>query len=394
MKKIFSSLIIVVVLFFAAGTVAVLYENKPQSKKKEVADKPVPIVETLPLKPEEVGVEVAAFGTVIPARRLELKPEVEGKIVSIHPDFTPGGVVAAGSTLFEIDPSDYRFQLEQRRADLAQARYQLELELGQQVIAKNEWRILEEEGAAPEGASRSLALRQPHLRYARARLRAAESALAAAELDLARTRVTAPFEALVLDKGVEEGQLVARAASAATLVATDRFWVQVAVGLENVGRIEVPATVSAQGSAATITLANGSGAVISRKGRVLRLLGDLDQKGRMARYLVAIDDPLGRLSGRGKILLESHVRVKIEAGSLTGVYRVPREALRENDTLWLMREDNTLAVQPVTVEWRREEEVLVSIKPPPPGRLITSRLQVPLPGMTVKDVSASPRQVP
>ena len=52
------------------------------------------------------------------------------------------------------------------------------------------------------------ALRRPQKRQAQAAVDAAENRLALARLDLERTVVHAPFNALVLDESVEIGQLV------------------------------------------------------------------------------------------------------------------------------------------------------------------------------------------
>jgi hypothetical protein len=52
---------------------------------------------------------------------------------------------------------------------------------------------------------------------------------------------------------------------------------------------------------------------------VFKLLADLDPKGRMARLLVSLPDPLPQ----DKILLGSFVRVLIEAGQLEKVFFLP-----------------------------------------------------------------------
>lgn len=384
MKKILKFIIAGIVVIAAAGIAFALYDNKPRTKKKKEQQRRVPVVQVLPLAPTEEKVMIEAYGTVVPARQLTVKPEVGGKIIAMNPDLAPGGIIAAGGLLFQIDPSDYRFVLNERRADVAEARYKLELEQGQQIIAAKEWQLLEKEGAAPKGASRALAMREPHLKFARAQLEAAESRLAAAELNLARTTVTAPFNALVLDEAVEQGQVVSSQAIAATLVDVDRFWVQASVPADRLERIRFSGKDGSAGSKAVISLHSGTEKTVSRTGRVLRLLGDLDPKGRMARVLVAVDDPLGRTARTGKVLLGSYVKVAIEAGIVPNVYVIPRMALRENDTLWLAGADGSLVMRPASVRWRRQDDVLVAMPATPGEMLITSRLQSPLPGMALK----------
>ena len=72
-----------------------------------------------------------------------------------------------------------------------------------------------------------------------------------------------------------------------TLVGTDAYWVKVSIPVDRLQWVSVP------GSPATI-ISNGGTA---RKGRVIKLLGDLEEKGRMARLLVEVRDPLALRPG-------------------------------------------------------------------------------------------------
>jgi hypothetical protein len=142
--------------------------------------------------------------------------------------------------------------------------------------------------------------------------------------------------------------------------------------------------------------ANGSPVV--REGHVLRLLGDLDPSGQMARVLVAIDNPLDLAprsnpsptpetpmrAGARCILLGCYVKVEIDAGREDGVYVVPRAALREGDRLWLVDAERKLVFRSADVLWRRRDEVLVRCEVAPDERLVLSRLSAPLPGMVVR----------
>ena len=56
-------------------------------------------------------------------------------------------------------------------------------------------------------------------------MEAARARLAAAELDLSRTRVTAPIDGVVTNKEVVEGQLLSPGRQAMAIVASDALWV-------------------------------------------------------------------------------------------------------------------------------------------------------------------------
>ncbi len=231
-----------------------------------------------------------------------------------------------------------------------------------------------------------------------AKLEKAKSRLAAAELALERTSIAAPFNVLVLEEFVDTGQLVGTQTTLATLVGTDRFWVQVSVPVGSLGRISFPGGAERHGSEAQVIFEQVSGPPVVRRGHVVRIMGDLDPEGRMARILVSIDDPLNLEAGRmvaERILLGSYVKVRIAAGFFDTVYSVPREALREGDVVWVKDSEGTLQIRPVRVVWRLKDDVLVDADLEPGDELIMSRLHAPLPGMAVqgvRDENPSPEQ--
>jgi RND family efflux transporter MFP subunit len=348
------------------------------------------------LEPARKEVFVEAFGTVVPAQRITLQSEVAGRIIDQNPELTPGGLIRQGDMVVQVDPADYELLVREYRAEMEEALFELELEQGKQVIAKREWELLEKEIEISSG--KSLALREPHLRLVEAKLEKAKSRLAAAELALERTSIAAPFNVLVLEEFVDTGQLVGTQTTLATLVGTDRFWVQVSVPVGSLGRISFPGGAERHGSEAQVIFEQVSGPPVVRRGHVVRIMGDLDPEGRMARILVAIDDPLNLEAGRmvaERILLGSYVKVRIAAGFFDTVYSVPREALREGDVVWVKDSEGTLQIRPVRVVWRLKDDVLVDADLEPGDELIMSRLHAPLPGMAVqgvRDENPSPEQ--
>lgn len=377
-------IIAALILALAAGAVAALYFFRPTTTKIK-PQPPIPLVSARAMEPSSEKIFIETFGTVIPARQIELFAEVEGRILAQSPELVPGGLLRADSFVVRIDPRDYQLLVRERQADLVAAESNLALEKGQQAIASREWQLFTEDREGDEVNER-LALREPHLNSALAQLEAARSRLDAAELDEQRTTITAPFNALVLERFVEKGQLVGRQSPIAKLVDTDCFWVQVSVVPADLARLTFAAGDNSGGSAAQVVLPAGDGGELVRPAAVFKLLGDLDPKGRMARILVVVRDPLNlrRPGAPGTILLGSYVKVRIEAGSLDDVYVIPRQAIRDNDRLWVLTVDNTLAIRPAIIKWRRQDELLVYADLAPGERVITSRLQSALPGMALR----------
>ena len=345
---------------------------------------PVRMVRTLPLTPRTELIFVMAEGPVIPAQKVAMQPEVQGRVVKHHASLVPGGFVGQGEQLIEIDPSAYLLALREMESALEEARYELELEKGRQVVASRELQLLEDDLSNSE-VNRALVLREPHLRRTEALIQKATNEIAKARLDLSRTSLTTPFNAMVLDENVEIGQQVAPGSSLCTLVGTDEFWVQASLPLGDLKWIQLP-TPDHPGSEATIFLDTGNGHAAEWKGRVVRLLSDLEPTGRMARVLIRVADPLG-LNRRGNgvpLLLGSYVRARISAGTLEGVIPIPRKALREGNRIWVVDRNKAVQIRDVVIEWSRQETVLIQNTVEPEEQLIVFGLRTALPGLKVE----------
>jgi len=344
------------------------------------------LVEVMSAEPADQRVVVEAMGTVVPARELDVFPEVGGKIIELNPDLVPGGRLQAGDVIARIDPRDYETMVEQAKAQLEDARLYLELEQGRQIVARREWSALYPSTQGSE-ASSDLALRKPHLASAKAKVESAESALSQAMLNLDRTVIKAPFNVTVKVESVEVGELVTQQSRIATLVGSDRYWVRVSLPVSRLAWVRMPDESGGGGSLVAVKHEVGPNAAIEREGRVIRLLSDLDPQGRMARLLVAVDDPLG-LNGEHNsalpLLIDAYVRVEIDAGELEDVFVIPRTAIREGERVWIMDSEDRLAVRDVNIVWRRKDDVLVEDHIAPGERIVASRLPTPIPGMLLR----------
>ncbi len=357
----------------------------PPKTKKHKAEAPVPVVSVTNLEPIDVSVKVTAFGPVIPARRVVLQPEVGGRVLKQHPQLIPGGRISEGEVILEIDPSEYEIMVRRAEADLSKSQASLDMEEGQQAIAKREWELLEED-LSEDLTNPSLVLRKPQLQSSEATRDAAQTALDEALLNLSRTVLKAPFDSLVIEEMVETGQLVDRNTRIATLVGTDEFWIEARIPISDLDRIQFPNAAGQGGSKVAVHLLEGNSSSTVREGRVSRLLGSLDTEGRMAQVLVTVVDPLSleKEVETKPLLLESYVRLEIEAGSLEDVYCIPRTSIRENTRIWVATPENQLQVRSVEVVWRREDDLLVRDGIQAGDRLITSRLSSILPGMELR----------
>jgi len=370
------------VLVLAGGIAlsAVLLATRTEPEKATRVERGT-LVETWTADSRSERYTVPAQGVVTPARRVVLQPQVGGRVVELNDALVPGGLVEAGELLFRIEPDDYELAAETARTRLADAQARLALEQGRQRVAEREWRLFADE--RDEAADPTLALREPQLATAEAAVAGARAQLRQAELNLQRTRVTAPFNALVLDENVDPGQTLSPQSQAATLAGTDRAWVRAAVPVDRLGALELPDERGRGGSTVEIRYDSGAGTVV-RRGRLLRLLGDLDPAGRLARVLVGIDDPLALETGGLPLLFESYVDVEIESERVTEVVALERAWLHAGDRVYVYGEDGRLDIRRVEVGWRKPDQVMITGGLEAGELVVTSPLASPVPGMKLR----------
>ena len=317
---------------------------------------------------ETVKIEVA--GSVIPEKEIELRSPVNGEILWVSDQFISGGHIKKGETILKIDSDDYEIAMENAKAALAQAQFQLDLELGRQDIAKREWALLKADDASKQ--EEALALRTPHLNAAKAALASAKAQVKRAKLDLEDCNLKAPFNALVHSRYANIGTQATPQTLLARLAGTDTYHVEISIPIDRIQWVSFP------GGSAQINSTSGA----NYSGKVLKLTGSLEDRGRMVRALVAVEDPWGKKNPNEKpLLLGEFVEVIIKGKSLKEVTRIPRKALRQNDSVWLDNQGK-LEIIKVKVLFRESDTILV--RDIPEGSiLITSDIAAPISGRNI-----------
>lgn len=342
------------------------------------------LVQVIGVEKSDCTTTVSADGIVMPAQRVILRPQVNGRVVRLSDEVIPGGIVKEGLSLLSIDRRDYDILVRQRQYEVARAVKDLKVEQGNQAIARQEYELLGEE--VPD-EDRELVLRQPQLESARAARESAQAALDKARLDLDRCEIFAPFNAIVRERQIDLGATVSLNSNLVTLVGTDEAWIEVKVWVDQLKWLTIPQGNGDSGSNVKIRneLAWGSGRF--RMGRVLRLLGELEERGRLARVLVAVDDPFclkPENSALPRLLMGSYVSAEIEGRTLNSVYPVDRSHLREDRSVWIMNDANCLEIRPVKVSFSDAEKVYVTDGLAKDEKLILTDIAAPVDGMPVR----------
>jgi RND family efflux transporter MFP subunit len=392
-KILFGVVLPVVVLAASAYAAKRLIDTSPQADRRGGGRRDARLVETMAARPRAETLKIEAMGTVRAARAIQMRPRVGGTVIDVESEFIPGGQFAEGKTILRLDPTDYELGIKSRQAELAKAESALKLEAGQQAIAQQEYELL---GQSIETENRDLMLRGPQLEEAQANIDTARTSLESARLDLERTTIRAPFDAVVLSRGVELGMQTATTTDLAELAWTGQFWVVLSLPVEDLQFIDVPLTPESAGSPVTIHNPRAWGAGQTRQGRVLRLNGQLDERSRMAEIIVAIDDPLAlrpENAGKPPLLLNAFVRGEIEGLHYDAVYSIPREVLREGEVVWVLNEHGKLEIRPVTILYRGRREALIGAGLRDGEEIVTTDLMTAVEGMDLRTSREGDRSV-
>ncbi|APG27729.1 hypothetical protein A7E78_07690 [Syntrophotalea acetylenivorans] len=353
-----------------------------QAPVKEVREFAGVLVETVTVQRGDHIVTVAATGTVQARQQTEIVAQVSGRVTKLADEFIAGGMFGKGDILFLLEDIDYRLAVEQAEADLAAAELELAMVKGRARVARDEWQRLQ----MGKGDPNPLVLYEPQLKNAEGRVTAAKAALKQAGINLQRTEVRAPFNCLVLSEGIDLGQYVRAGATVGTLLGTDTAEIVVPLPLDALPWLDIPRGAG-QGAAATVRFVAGT-LNYDWPGKVVRTLGEVDPLGRMARVVVAVDDPYLRqqpaTDERPPLAVGSFVDLELQGKQLPAVSVLPRRALRDDNTVWIVDSDSLLHIRSVQVLRRERDSVIIGSGLQDGERVIVSALAGAAEGLKVR----------
>ena len=372
-------LIVLAILAGAVGAAYYLFLTKPETHKGERAVLPT-LVEAEAVKSKNYQVFVEAFGTVEAARAIDLLPEVSGKVLKVNENLVPGGMIHKGEVVVKIDPKDYELVLQQQKANLTQNESSYAIEQGRQDIAKHELELLEEKTSPRE---KNLVLRMPQLQQAEAKVKTAEAAVEQAKINLDRTTVTMPFNAVVRKKQADVGMLARQGSAVASVVGVDEFWIRVLVPTNQLKWI-----FKGEECGGKVKVFNEfAWGEVWREGVVKQLNSELDSSARMAQVIVSVKDPLGyeaKDKPVPKLLLGMYTKTMIGGPLLEDVFVLPRDDIHDNNTIWVIGKDDKLDIREVMPIWEDDDYAVLREGLEEGEVLVTSQIITPVEGMKLK----------
>ena len=364
---------------------------RPAGRGGFTGDGPVPVLAAAATR-ADVPVYLDGVGTVRALNTVTVRAQVEGKLIEVA--FKEGQDVKRGQVLARIDPTTFQAQLDQAVAKKAQdeatlANARMDLERYTRLVASN------------SVARQQLDTQKATVAQLEAQVKLDQAAIDNVRAILQYTTIVAPLDGRTGIRQVDEGNIV-RASDATGIVV-----------LTQLRPISVLFTLPQQ-QLGDITRAMAKGPPTAE-------VFGADNKTVIDRgTLLVVDNQVDQTTGTVKLKAEfpnqdlqlwpgQFVNVRLLVNTLQQVVVAPTAAVQRGPNgifVFVVKPDNTVAVQPVTVSQQTETQAVIAIGLEPGERVVTTgfaRLtggsdvvvtnadQVPAPGA---EPAATPRRRP
>lgn len=388
MHRTLKTLLPIVIILAGALTAWQLMANSPKAKHKGVTIQ-APLVQTMAVSPQDIRIPIITQGTVTPRTSIALSAETNGRIIEVSPNFAKGGFFQKGDVLLRIDPQEYKLAITRAEASLASAK-----QLLAQTKATYQQKLKEYSNVNPARVS-DFAVRKPEYEEAQAKLKAAQADLQLARLNLSHCEIRAPFDGRITDIMADIGQYAMPGSVVAKLFAIDAVEIRLPVTqgqarLLDLSPLSQPdikpddyLPVTLQGEYA--------GKQYHWQGNVVRTDATIDDRNRLLYLIAQVKDPYG-LHGtpQNPVALAAGMFVKAEIPGrmLHDIFVLPRTAIHEQDTVWLLDEALKLHQRQVVIVHRDETHAYISDGLQAGDTIITSPLDAVVDGMQLRIASS------
>jgi len=410
-RRLLKILVPVLILGFGFGLFRLLVASKPEQATPTVQER-IWRVEVEPVELLTAAPELELYGRVETPDLLRATASAAAWVTEVL--VQDGDFVSEGDLLLRLDKRDFEPRIAQVEAEIADLEAQIAseknrvetdrraleqeqrlLKLAKDSVARQQRLKTQQVGAeqALDDAKRTEAQQQltvsnremsiadhpSRLRGLEARLASAKARLAELQLELERATLRAPYDGIVTDVGVTEGDQVTKGETLVRLYATDSLEVRARVPApyqdELIAAVQqgTPLTANAEIGGERLPL------------RFDRLAGEADPSGVDALFEVAGDPSLVRF---GQLLSVSLERPMREA-----VVEVPFRAVYGGGRLYLVEEGRMRGVDVETLGTRisvdGEERLLVQSDALKPGAaLVTTHMPNAIEGLRVEIIGA------
>ncbi|PMH39848.1 acriflavin resistance protein [Vibrio sp. 10N.286.49.B3] len=392
------------------------------------------LVEIEPLELQAIAPLVVGFGKVVPKFEWKAIAEVSGKVIYRHPDLEKGQILPADTVILKIDPLDYQLKLTQAEADLASSHTQLKKLLQEEdnqrqtlVIEKNRLVIsnteverkqnLRKKGLTSQSdldqqqqaylsqkklvldIENQLALFPDEKKVANAVIAVSKSKVKEAQRALDKTTITLPQTVRIASVDIETNQVVnlqqtmLTAQGIATMEVEAQFSIHdIQTLTQSLSDFALDSTGVAQPNRDEITasIELTSGQLTAKwPAKVARFSESVDMNQATVGVILEIEQDYGQLSPAGVPALVNGMFVKAQLeGQANPSWAVPERALH-GKRIYIMNSNNELEIRPVTILYRRDNQVVIEGGIEYGEQLVINDLLPAIEGMLLRTLDSS-----
>jgi RND family efflux transporter MFP subunit len=335
-----------------------IMNNKPEVRKNKKPPAQSLRTEVMSPNPSDYTVWVPSYGVVQPKTKSLVIAQVSGQVVEVSDKFRDGAFFEKDDVLLVIDDADYLAQLTIAQAELKQNEFTYEDESARSKLAIQDWYNQGNKKEPP-----SLVARKPQLNSSLSSLEASRAKVIQAQLNLKRTKITAPFSGRVLNLDVNVGQVVNNGTILGGIYAVDSAEIRLPIQQNHISHIDLPETYR-DTSSDPVPIPVEIRADIGNKthvwdGSIARVEGTIDSLTRQLYVVAEVNDPYRfRDDGTPPLKIGQFVNVLIKGRVLKDVVVLPRTAVTPSNNINVI-ESGILKRIPVSALWKDNKNIVV-----------------------------------
>ena len=355
----------------------------------EASPEIVPVaVRVMEVRSEPTKLFVESQGKVQAARTVNLSTPVAGTVAWISPKLEAGGYVAVDEPLLRLDSSDYEIALARSEAALEQA-------IAEELHARSEYERLRELGERRLASESQIQNAERLANVTAARINEIETQLRQARIDLERTEVRAPFDAIVQSRQVELGQYANRAQNIAVMYGAEEVEVRLPLAIRQLGYLDVPLDFRGELDRRVAPVVRLEGLYGGQRhiwfGRMVRTEATIDPDSNTVQSIVRVTQPQEVDNEQGEknaipLPIGLFVEASISGREIDDIIALPRAVIRNNNQVLVVDAENKMYYREVEIFRFEEERVLISGGLAPGEIVCISPIQAVVNGMAVQPV--------
>lgn len=335
--------------------------NKVRKPRPEAAEQALQI-SVIDAELGSYAAQISASGLVEPRYSLTITNQVSGEISRLSNQFESGKIVKKGHLLATLKNTELASLVASAKNTVASAELALKEEIRQGEQARAEW----DASGFNEAPDSDLVLREPQRVAAQAELASAQAALLNAQNDVNNTKITAPFDALIVERLVSPGSYLSAGSDIGTLYSVDRA--EITIDLSNSDWFKLPDTNTLLNANWPVTIASIDDNA-TWQGHILNVGLHIDETTRMRSLTIGLNKPLEQAS---PLIPGSFVSISLKGKPLDNLWRLPNTALSQKSEIWYLDADNRLAAFETTPRFVDAKYVYIQV----PDAMQKARYQV------------------